>query len=112
MSEDKYLLSYEDLWDLKFNQFFYDGKVGEKMFKDAIKKHMVQDKVSIEGICCVCHHKLDRHIDEGDGWRCHCLDGSMYQCECYLRKDRAESDISYYDFQKRVLEQLGVKKID
>ncbi len=38
-NSDKYLLSYEDLWDLKFNQFFKDDD--ENTFKLAIKKYVV-----------------------------------------------------------------------
>jgi hypothetical protein len=60
-----------------------------------------------EPFCCVCHHRLDTHIDEGAGWRCHALGGDGYQCECWLRKDRAEDDISYYDFEERMKEHLS-----
>lgn len=55
-------------------------------------------------ICCVCGHPLEDHIDEGDGWRCHCLGPDTNQCECYLRKDRAEGDIRYYDLDRRIAE--------
>jgi len=55
-----------------------------------------------EETCCVCGHKLSTHIDEGDGWRCHSLSSDAYQCECYLRKDRADGDISYYSLERRV----------
>lgn len=50
-----------------------------------------------DGLCCVCFHDLDTHIDEGDVWRCHCLGTDANQCECALRKDRAERTIRYYD---------------
>ena len=60
----------------------------------------------LKGVCCVCRHPLKDHIDEGAGWRCHRLGGDTYQCECYLRKDRAEGDIRYYDLQRRKSEAL------
>jgi len=53
-------------------------------------------------VCVSCGHVLGMHIDEGDGWRCHSLGPDFYQCECYLRKNRAEGDISYYDIKERV----------
>ena len=55
-----------------------------------------------EEICCVCGHKLRSHIDEGDGWRCHSLGSDGLQCECFLRKDRAEGDIEYYELSRRI----------
>ncbi len=57
---------------------------------------------SEEEVCCVCGHPLAMHIDEGDGWRCHCLGPDGYQCECFLRKNRADGDISYYSLKKRI----------
>ena len=58
-----------------------------------------------KGVCCVCGHRLSDHVDEDVVWRCHALsplDG--YQCECVLRKDRAEDEgISYYNLEKRGL---------
>lgn len=55
--------------------------------------------------CCVCNHSLDNHIDEGDGWRCHSLGQSGMQCECYLRKDRTQSEgKKYYDLYRRLKE--------
>lgn len=58
-----------------------------------------------KGICCVCHHELGLHIDEKDVWRCHSLGADGFQCECALRKNRAEN-ISYYDLSKRAIQQL------
>lgn len=55
-----------------------------------------------DGICCVCGDKLSSHIDEGDGWRCHSISVDGCQCECYLRKGRAQGDINYYDLKKRI----------
>ncbi len=57
-----------------------------------------------ENVCVLCGHKLSMHIDEGDGWRCHSLGPDFHQCECYLRKNRAEGDISFYDLKERVKE--------
>jgi len=60
-----------------------------------------------EPICCVCGHKLSSHVGEGDFWRCHSLmTFDLYQCECCLRKDRAEGDINYYNTQSRIKEQM------
>ncbi|KXB00181.1 hypothetical protein AKJ41_04300 [candidate division MSBL1 archaeon SCGC-AAA259O05] len=50
---------------------------------------------------CVCGHELSVHIDEGDGWRCHLLGPGGFQCECYLRKDRADGDIEFYSLERR-----------
>jgi len=54
-----------------------------------------------ENVCCICGHPLNSHIDEGEGWRCHSLDASFYQCECWLRKHEFASTIDYYDLKKR-----------
>jgi len=54
-----------------------------------------------KNICCVCHHDLGHHIDEKDIWRCHSLGVDGWQCECALRKDRAENNISYYDLENK-----------
>jgi len=54
-----------------------------------------------EGTCCVCGHSLDTHFDEGTGWRCHSLDRSFHQCECWLRKHEYAETIDYYDLNKR-----------
>lgn len=62
--------------------------------------------VKEEEICCLCIHKLSSHIDEGDGWRCHSLGQDAFQCECFLRKDRAENNIQYYNLKKRKNEML------
>ncbi|KXA88567.1 hypothetical protein AKJ57_06700 [candidate division MSBL1 archaeon SCGC-AAA259A05] len=59
--------------------------------------------------CCACGHELSVHIDEGDGWRSHLLDPGGFQCECYLRKGRADGDIEFYSLErrkKRFLEEL------
>lgn len=68
-----------------------------------------------KSVCCVCHHLLGSHIDETDGWRCHSLDESCFQCECFLRKrnsfDGKPIKISYYDIQKRVKEYLRQEKV-
>jgi len=66
---------------------------------------------SLEGICCVCGHKLHNHIDESNGWRCHSIGHDWYQCECWLRKDRADGDRNYYDCitrKFRLLQEEGV----
>lgn len=55
--------------------------------------------------CCVCGHHLSSHIDEGDGFRCHCLGQDYYQCECFLRKNRHTS-IDGYDLKKRAVRYL------
>lgn len=63
--------------------------------------------------CIVCGHPLSAHIDEGDGWRCHCLGEDLKQCECFLRKDKANGDIKYYSLERRVketLKELGVSE--
>jgi len=53
--------------------------------------------------CSVCGHDLAHHIDEKDGWRCHSLDPSAHQCECYLRKNRAgDEGKDFYSLEKRV----------
>jgi hypothetical protein len=54
-----------------------------------------------DDICCVCGHPLSMHIDEGNGWRCHAISYGC-QCECFLRKDRANSVISYYSLKKMI----------
>ena len=64
-----------------------------------------------EKICCVCGHKLSLHIDEDDVWRCHTLGPDAYQCECILRKDRAENKINYYDAERRCKEHEKELKI-
>lgn len=52
--------------------------------------------------CSVCGHDLAHHIDEKDGWRCHSLDPSAHQCECYLRKNRAgDEGKNFYSLEKR-----------
>ena len=56
--------------------------------------------------CCVCHHDLNVHFDEGDFWRCHSLGVDFYQCECILNKHKAKDDISFYDLAKRAKEQI------
>jgi hypothetical protein len=67
---------------------------------------MKELKLKSKEMCCVCGHPLSYHFDEGDGWRCPFLGGDFYQCECFLRKNRAKGDISYYDLEKRQNEQF------
>lgn len=52
--------------------------------------------------CCVCHHALDKHIDEGDGWRCHCLATDFFQCECWLRKTNIYKTKNSYNQMSRI----------
>jgi len=52
--------------------------------------------------CCICGHMLRKHVDEGDGWRCHSIGRDGFQCECFLRKDMAEGNIEYYDLDRRI----------
>ena len=59
-----------------------------------------------KNICCVCGHELDLHFDEVDGWRCHTLGSDGYQCEYWLRKQKAEGKISFYDLKIRKKEQI------
>ena len=73
---------------------------------ELIKEHFQKFIELGENICCVCHHNFDVHIDEGDVWRCHSLGIDGFQCECALRKKRADSSISYYDLARRSKEQL------
>jgi hypothetical protein len=73
-------------------------------FEEELAKHFKEMIEKGRGKCCVCHHDLDIHIDEEDVWRCHSLGADGYQCECALRKNRAEADISYYDLSKRAEE--------
>ena len=54
-----------------------------------------------ELVCCVCLHRLSDHVDEGGVWRCHSLGYDTYQCECALRKDRVDGDITEYDLATR-----------
>ena len=56
--------------------------------------------------CIVCGHPLNMHIDEGNYWRCHAFGADFFQCECALRKDKANNKISFYDYDKRVNLQL------
>ena len=56
------------------------------------------------GICTVCGHKLNNHMDEGDGWRCHSLAQDFLQCECWLRKGRLDGDVEAYDLRIRLLD--------
>lgn len=59
--------------------------------------------MNYKDICLVCGHSLNVHINEEEIWRCHSLGGDFSQCECSLRKNRAEGKIDYYDLRKRVL---------
>lgn len=63
-----------------------------------------EDLITEEGTCTVCGHPLCAHIDEGEGWRCHCIGADTYQCECYLRKAKADGVISWYDLHLRMKE--------
>lgn len=80
-------------------------------FGDILKEVMKPESIP-EGICCVCGHALDNHIDEGEVWRCHSLGQDFYQCECVLRKDRGfftvetADPISYYDMKRRANKHL------
>ena len=57
------------------------------------------------GVCCVCGHKLEWHVDEGGHWRCHAVHIDSYQCECILKKDKDFIEgIEYYDLKKRIEE--------
>lgn len=67
----------------------------------------------LEGICCVCGHRLSNHLDEGNGWRCHSLGPDYYQCECWLRRDRTDNEgIEYYDYIKRKFQYLKESNIN
>lgn len=57
------------------------------------------------GACCCCGHPLGTHIDECEGWRCHVLGDDLYQCECFLRKNRYAT-IDGYDLKSRVEDQI------
>ncbi len=57
-----------------------------------------------KGVCCLCQHSLQDHIDETLGWRCHALGTDFYQCECFLRKKRYKN-IQGYDLRKRIIQQ-------
>lgn len=56
--------------------------------------------------CCVCHHDLDYHIDEGNFWRCHAYGLDHFQCECILSKHKAKNDIKFFDLGRRTEEQI------
>jgi len=73
----------------------------KKEFTDFLEKTMKKGKIP-KGICVCCGHKLDHHIDERDGWRCHSLGSDFYQCECFLRKGRYDNGIDGYDLRSRV----------
>ena len=66
----------------------------------------------IFGVCCICGHKLYNHIDEGEGWMCHSMARDFLHCECWLRKERAEGNIEYYDYFKRKLRALKEEEVD
>lgn len=59
-----------------------------------------------ENICCLCRHEFRFHVDEGNGWRCHCLGYDGFQCECWLRKDHGDGDIKFYDLKSRIEEHI------
>lgn len=77
-------------------------------------------------VCCVCGHDLCMHIPESmemgpylqGWWRCHCLGGDGYQCECRLlhwADHHEESKLSDYDLDKRaeelIKEELGEARL-
>ena len=74
--------------------------------EDFIEKHFSKIIEKGKNVCCVCHHDLRLHIDEKDVWRCHLLGSDGWQCECALRKDRAENNILYYELARRAKEQM------
>ena len=80
----------------------------EEVIKEDFQKFIELGK----NMCCVCHHDLDVHIDEKDVWRCHSLGADGYQCECTLRKNRTDYNISYYDLAKRSKKQLEELEIE
>lgn len=59
-----------------------------------------------KGKCCVCHHDLEYHVDEGNFWRCHMLGLDHFQCECILNKGKAENDIKFFDLASRAEEHM------
>jgi hypothetical protein len=61
--------------------------------------------VEMNGICCVCGHKLEYHLDEGGVWRCHALGPDTYQCECRLLKYLGDKE--RYDLGSRTDEVLN-----
>jgi len=80
----------------------------EDILKDFFKKIIDKGK----NVCCVCGHDLGYHIDDNDYWRCHSLGADGWQCECILRKNRAENNISYYDLSRRAMKQMEELKND
>ncbi len=78
---------------------------------DEIMKHFQKIIDLGKDKCCVCLHDLGEHIDEGNIWRCHSLGIDGYQCECALRKDRRENNISFYDLARRTKEQMDELKL-
>lgn len=70
--------------------------------KDRLEKVLKRYENIEPGICCVCGHDLDFHIDEGDGWRCHSLGDDWFQCECWLRKDEIADTKLFYDLKNRI----------
>lgn len=93
------------LWGYPGKDYIIRGVDGElyPIKKDIFKKTydtLDDEEPGAEEVCCVCHHPLAAHVDEGDGHRCHCLAADGYQCECFLRKGRYD-DISGYDLKRR-----------
>lgn len=84
----------------------------EDIMEELIKEHFQKFIELGENICCVCHHNLDVHIYEVDIWRCHTLGVDGFQCECALRKKRADNNISYYDLARRSKEHLEELEIE
>ena len=74
-------------------------------------EHLIEGFLKIPGnTCTVCGHKLDNHVDERDGWRCHSIGQDFYQCECYLRKGRYDEGIEGYDLKTRLLGNPDLKE--
>jgi putative resolvase len=57
-------------------------------------------------VCIVCKHQLNRHVNEGDSWRCHDIGCDMCQCECTLDKQHGDYDILFYDLRSRWLDSI------
>jgi hypothetical protein len=72
------------------------------------EKKMTSNNEPISGeICCICHHSLHYHLEELGGWRCHLLGSDGYQCECWLRPERADNNKDFYNLARRVQQHLN-----
>jgi hypothetical protein len=50
---------------------------------------------------------MEYHIEEKTWYRCHCLAGDGYQCECRLSKvivDDIGEGLEFFDFERRLSE--------